>query len=147
MQFSNFATLKNNSMFELVLVRLAHMKSRCRAFCVTALKHSPSKRKSITRPLRPLEGDFDSTGKSDAFHFEFRFPVSRKFSALVYRITRDTEIDFRKVADARSRATVPRNLIKQVAMEILHIQPSDRAWATTRKRMIAKTFRSAKSLL
>ncbi|XP_015610207.1 phosphatidylinositol 4-phosphate 5-kinase type-1 alpha isoform X3 [Cephus cinctus] len=25
------------------------------------LKHSPSKRKSITRPLRPLEGDFDST--------------------------------------------------------------------------------------
>ncbi|XP_031832532.2 phosphatidylinositol 4-phosphate 5-kinase 59B isoform X11 [Nomia melanderi] len=26
-----------------------------------ALKHSPSKRKSITRPLRPLEGDFDST--------------------------------------------------------------------------------------
>nr|XP_031832536.1 phosphatidylinositol 4-phosphate 5-kinase type-1 alpha isoform X13 [Nomia melanderi] len=26
------------------------------------LKHSPSKRKSITRPLRPLEGDFDSTG-------------------------------------------------------------------------------------
>ncbi|XP_031832534.2 phosphatidylinositol 4-phosphate 5-kinase 59B isoform X13 [Nomia melanderi] len=27
-----------------------------------ALKHSPSKRKSITRPLRPLEGDFDSTG-------------------------------------------------------------------------------------
>uniref|UniRef100_A0A0C9R2W5 Uncharacterized protein n=1 Tax=Fopius arisanus TaxID=64838 RepID=A0A0C9R2W5_9HYME len=27
-----------------------------------SLKHSPSKRKSITRPLRPLEGDFDSTG-------------------------------------------------------------------------------------
>ncbi|XP_026674652.1 phosphatidylinositol 4-phosphate 5-kinase type-1 alpha isoform X16 [Ceratina calcarata] len=26
------------------------------------LKHSPSKRKSITRPLRPLDGDFDSTG-------------------------------------------------------------------------------------
>ncbi|XP_033209412.1 phosphatidylinositol 4-phosphate 5-kinase type-1 alpha-like isoform X6 [Belonocnema kinseyi] len=26
------------------------------------LKHSPSKRKSISRPLRPLEGDFDSTG-------------------------------------------------------------------------------------
>ncbi|XP_006617933.1 phosphatidylinositol 4-phosphate 5-kinase type-1 alpha isoform X7 [Apis dorsata] len=25
------------------------------------LKHSPSKRKSITRPLRPLDGDFDST--------------------------------------------------------------------------------------
>ncbi|XP_018403667.1 PREDICTED: phosphatidylinositol 4-phosphate 5-kinase type-1 alpha-like isoform X5 [Cyphomyrmex costatus] len=25
------------------------------------LKHSPSKRKSISRPLRPLEGDFDST--------------------------------------------------------------------------------------
>lgn len=32
-------------------------------FYVTALKHSPSKRKSISRPLRPLEGDFDSTGK------------------------------------------------------------------------------------
>ncbi|XP_050482708.1 phosphatidylinositol 4-phosphate 5-kinase type-1 alpha-like isoform X19 [Bombus huntii] len=27
-----------------------------------SLKHSPSKRKSITRPLRPLDGDFDSTG-------------------------------------------------------------------------------------
>ncbi|XP_043283767.1 phosphatidylinositol 4-phosphate 5-kinase type-1 alpha-like isoform X13 [Venturia canescens] len=26
------------------------------------LKHSPSKKKSISRPLRPLEGDFDSTG-------------------------------------------------------------------------------------
>ncbi|KAL0131342.1 hypothetical protein PUN28_002693 [Cardiocondyla obscurior] len=26
------------------------------------LKHSPSKRKSISRPIRPLEGDFDSTG-------------------------------------------------------------------------------------
>ncbi|XP_050482706.1 phosphatidylinositol 4-phosphate 5-kinase type-1 alpha-like isoform X17 [Bombus huntii] len=26
-----------------------------------SLKHSPSKRKSITRPLRPLDGDFDST--------------------------------------------------------------------------------------
>lgn len=34
-----------------------------RELCVTALKHSPSKRKSISRPLRPLEGDFDSTGK------------------------------------------------------------------------------------
>lgn len=32
--------------------------------CVSALKHSPSKRKSITRPLRPLDGDFDSTGES-----------------------------------------------------------------------------------
>jgi len=67
------ATLKNNSMFKLVLVQLAHVKSRCRAFCVTALKHSPSKRKSITRPLRPLEGDFDSTGESDAFQFDFDF--------------------------------------------------------------------------
>ncbi|XP_025270719.1 phosphatidylinositol 4-phosphate 5-kinase type-1 alpha isoform X5 [Camponotus floridanus] len=28
------------------------------------LKHSPSKRKSISRPLRPLEGDFDSTAVS-----------------------------------------------------------------------------------
>ncbi|XP_076245921.1 phosphatidylinositol 4-phosphate 5-kinase 59B isoform X13 [Calliopsis andreniformis] len=26
------------------------------------LRHSPSKRRSITRPLRPLDGDFDSTG-------------------------------------------------------------------------------------
>lgn len=36
--------------------------------CVSALKHSPSKRKSISKPQttvfsRPLEGDFDSTGK------------------------------------------------------------------------------------
>jgi len=83
------ATLKNNSMFKLVLVQIAHVKSRCRAFCVTALKHSPSKRKSISRPLRPLEGDFDSTGESDAFQFVFRFPVTQKFSALVYHISRE----------------------------------------------------------
>ena len=40
-------------------------------FYVTALKHSPSKRKSISRPLRPLEGDFDSTGKLNSFFIDF----------------------------------------------------------------------------
>ena len=39
-------------------------------FYVAALKHSPSKRKSISRPIRPLEGDFDSTGESNAFRFK-----------------------------------------------------------------------------
>ncbi|XP_043665066.1 phosphatidylinositol 4-phosphate 5-kinase type-1 alpha isoform X10 [Vespula pensylvanica] len=39
-----------------------HRKFRNLVTSYIALKHSPSKRKSITRPLRPLEGDFDSTG-------------------------------------------------------------------------------------
>ncbi|XP_066581101.1 phosphatidylinositol 4-phosphate 5-kinase type-1 beta-like isoform X3 [Prorops nasuta] len=38
-----------------------HRKFRNLVTSYIALKHSPSKRKSITRPLRPLEGDFDST--------------------------------------------------------------------------------------
>ncbi|XP_043511094.1 phosphatidylinositol 4-phosphate 5-kinase type-1 alpha isoform X16 [Frieseomelitta varia] len=39
-----------------------HRKFRNLVTSYIALKHSPSKRKSITRPLRPLDGDFDSTG-------------------------------------------------------------------------------------
>ncbi|XP_012525828.2 phosphatidylinositol 4-phosphate 5-kinase type-1 alpha isoform X13 [Monomorium pharaonis] len=39
-----------------------HRKFRNLVTSYIALKHSPSKRKSISRPLRPLEGDFDSTG-------------------------------------------------------------------------------------
>ncbi|XP_043259243.1 phosphatidylinositol 4-phosphate 5-kinase type-1 alpha isoform X10 [Colletes gigas] len=38
-----------------------HRKFRNLVTSYIALKHSPSKRKSITRPLRPLDGDFDST--------------------------------------------------------------------------------------
>ncbi|XP_029167023.1 phosphatidylinositol 4-phosphate 5-kinase type-1 alpha-like isoform X6 [Nylanderia fulva] len=38
-----------------------HRKFRNLVTSYIALKHSPSKRKSISRPLRPLEGDFDST--------------------------------------------------------------------------------------
>ncbi|XP_046471139.1 phosphatidylinositol 4-phosphate 5-kinase type-1 gamma isoform X3 [Neodiprion pinetum] len=41
-----------------------HRKFRNLVTSYIALKHSPSKRKSITRPLRPLEGDFDSTAAS-----------------------------------------------------------------------------------
>ncbi|EFN72215.1 Phosphatidylinositol-4-phosphate 5-kinase type-1 alpha [Camponotus floridanus] len=40
-----------------------HRKFRNLVTSYIALKHSPSKRKSISRPLRPLEGDFDSTGR------------------------------------------------------------------------------------
>lgn len=57
--------------------------------CVSALKHSPSKRKSITRPLRPLDGDFDSTGESirsieylGNFLFFFRIFVNDRFRML-----------------------------------------------------------------
>ncbi|KAL0131343.1 hypothetical protein PUN28_002693 [Cardiocondyla obscurior] len=39
-----------------------HRKFRNLVTSYIALKHSPSKRKSISRPIRPLEGDFDSTG-------------------------------------------------------------------------------------
>ncbi|XP_043481406.1 phosphatidylinositol 4-phosphate 5-kinase type-1 alpha isoform X6 [Leptopilina heterotoma] len=39
-----------------------HRKFRNLVTSYIALKHSPSKRKSISRPLRPLEVDFDSTG-------------------------------------------------------------------------------------
>ncbi|XP_043481405.1 phosphatidylinositol 4-phosphate 5-kinase type-1 alpha isoform X5 [Leptopilina heterotoma] len=38
-----------------------HRKFRNLVTSYIALKHSPSKRKSISRPLRPLEVDFDST--------------------------------------------------------------------------------------
>ncbi|KAG5327298.1 PI51A kinase, partial [Pseudoatta argentina] len=38
-----------------------HRKFRNLVTSYIALKHSPSKRKSISRPLKPLEGDFDST--------------------------------------------------------------------------------------
>ncbi|KAL0131340.1 hypothetical protein PUN28_002693 [Cardiocondyla obscurior] len=38
-----------------------HRKFRNLVTSYIALKHSPSKRKSISRPIRPLEGDFDST--------------------------------------------------------------------------------------
>ncbi|XP_029167020.1 phosphatidylinositol 4-phosphate 5-kinase type-1 alpha-like isoform X3 [Nylanderia fulva] len=41
-----------------------HRKFRNLVTSYIALKHSPSKRKSISRPLRPLEGDFDSTAVS-----------------------------------------------------------------------------------
>lgn len=58
--------------------------------CVSALKHSPSKRKSITRPLRPLDGDFDSTGESirsieylgNFLFFFFRIFVNDRFRML-----------------------------------------------------------------
>lgn len=57
---------------------------------VSALKHSPSKRKSITRPLRPLDGDFDSTGESirsieylgNFLFFFFRIFVNDRFRML-----------------------------------------------------------------
>ncbi|KAK0159247.1 hypothetical protein PV328_010149 [Microctonus aethiopoides] len=39
-----------------------HRKFRNLVTSYIALKHSPSKRKSLSRPLRSLEGDFDSTG-------------------------------------------------------------------------------------
>ncbi|XP_076245909.1 phosphatidylinositol 4-phosphate 5-kinase 59B isoform X2 [Calliopsis andreniformis] len=38
-----------------------HRKFRNLVTSYIALRHSPSKRRSITRPLRPLDGDFDST--------------------------------------------------------------------------------------
>jgi len=63
-------------------------------FYVAALKHSPSKRKSISRPLRPLEGDFDSTGKSNAFlsNLNDSFPTfCQKFFTLIYDITREID--------------------------------------------------------
>ncbi|KAL0131337.1 hypothetical protein PUN28_002693 [Cardiocondyla obscurior] len=43
-----------------------HRKFRNLVTSYIALKHSPSKRKSISRPIRPLEGDFDSTAVSPA---------------------------------------------------------------------------------
>ncbi|XP_058797437.1 phosphatidylinositol 4-phosphate 5-kinase type-1 beta isoform X8 [Phymastichus coffea] len=39
-----------------------HRKFRNLVTSYIALKHSPSKRKSISKPVRPLEADFDSTG-------------------------------------------------------------------------------------
>ena len=45
------------------------------SICVSALKHSPSKRKSITRPLRPLDGDFDSTGESVRWFIHTRWTI------------------------------------------------------------------------
>ncbi|TGZ53590.1 hypothetical protein DBV15_05156 [Temnothorax longispinosus] len=55
---------QRNSELPITGVHSSHSSSKKlwhRWFYVAALKHSPSKRKSISRPLRPLEGDFDST--------------------------------------------------------------------------------------